>query len=101
MPENINEDTYKKICQEDIEFFGPPGPGERYISYLNPRGVHGVQTRFLIKVVSGNQAKHIDLIQAKAIMEYLRWCRDYRQQQDQQEHARQDQGTGQPDTPGK
>jgi hypothetical protein len=101
MPENIDDDTYNKICKEDLEFFGPPGPGERYISYRPPERVHRVQVRMLIKVVSGNQAKHIDLIQAKAIMEYLRWCRNYRQQQDQQKHAQNDQGTSQPDSPGK
>jgi hypothetical protein len=101
MPENIDDDTYNKICKEDLEFLGPPGPGERFISYRSPERAYGVQVRFLIKVVSGNQAKHFDLIQTKAIMEYLRWCRDHRQQQDQQEHSQQDQLPGQANSPRK
>jgi hypothetical protein len=85
MPENNDDEIYARICQEDLEFSGPPGPGERHISYrLTPaERTGGLDVRFLVKVVSGNHAKALNAIQAKAIMDLLRWCRDYRQQQEQ------------------
>jgi hypothetical protein len=94
MPGNsFDEETYARICREDLEFFGPPGPGEQHISYraTPEERTFGVDVRFMIKVVSGNHARHLDVIQTQAIMDYLRWCRDYRQQQEQKEHAGPDQ----------
>ena len=87
-----DDDNYARICQEDLEFSGPPGPGERHISYrLTPaERTGGLDVRFLIKVVSGDRARHIDALQAEAVMGLLRWCRDYRQQREQ---AGQDQAT--------
>jgi hypothetical protein len=55
MPETNDDDgTYARICQEDLEFFGPPGPGERHISYrLTPEErTGGLDVRFLVKAVS-------------------------------------------------
>jgi hypothetical protein len=97
MPENNDDDTYARICREDLEFFGPPGPGERYISYrLTPeQRPRGLDVRFLVKVVSGRQAKVRDAMQTEAIMDLLRWCRDYRQQHEQP----QDQGQDAPAVP--
>jgi hypothetical protein len=85
MPGNYDDETYEKICKEDLEFFGPPGPGERYISYwLDPdERPRGLNVRFLVKVVSGNHAKARDAMQAEAILALLRWSREYRQQHGQ------------------
>jgi hypothetical protein len=84
LPENNDDEAYEKICREDLEFFGPPRAGERYISYrLAPeQRPSGLDVRFMVRVVSGDQAKHIDAVQAKAIVDLLRWCRDHREQQE-------------------
>jgi hypothetical protein len=90
MPDNDDDDTYARICQGDAEFFGPPGADERRISYrLTPEErPSGLDVRFVVDVVSGDRAKHINAAQTKAIMDLLAWCRDYREQQEQ---AQQDQ----------
>jgi hypothetical protein len=98
-------------ADEDMDFFGPPRPDERFISYrLRPEErPDGLDVRYVVKVVSGDRAKEIDARQAKAMMDLLRWCRDYRQQQEQaaQDQAgppagpRPDQAATRPDAPQK
>ena len=74
---------------EDDDMFGPPGPGERVISYNLPRGKRpgGMKVRYKLKVISGARAKERDARQAEAILEVLRWIRDHPDQ-----HERADQG---------
>jgi hypothetical protein len=100
MPENDDDDPYARICQKDEEFSGPPGADERRISYrLTPEErPSGLDVRFVVNVVSGDRAKHIDAAQNKAIMDLLAWCRDYRQQQEQ---AQQDPAPPGPDQTGR
>jgi hypothetical protein len=83
MAEN-DDDAYAKICKEDLEYSGPPHPDERFISYrLDPEERPGkLNVRFVVRVVSGDRAKHIDADQAAAITDLLKWVREHREQQE-------------------
>lgn len=57
---------------DDMYFFGPPRPGERFITCTTPpdQPIGGMNVRYVIKVVSGERAQHIDARQADAVMDH-------------------------------
>src|SRR5690348_6987552 len=72
----------------DMYFYGPPRPDERFITHTTPpdQPVAGMNVRHVIKVVSGERAKHIDARQSEVIMDILRWYRQQREEQEQADH---------------
>jgi hypothetical protein len=53
----------------------------------------------IVKVVSGRHAKALNAIQAEAIAELLRWCRDHRPQHEHTQGHDQDQDQAVPAGP--
>ncbi len=72
-------------CQQDLEELRSRYPDDRFISYCLPPGKRPgrIKVRYIIRVASGDQAKHIDARQAKAIMDVPRWLHDHPEQHEQ------------------
>jgi hypothetical protein len=73
----------------DMRFFGPPHPGERLLSEM-AEPVAGMKVRYVLRVVSGERARQIDIRQAQVIMEVMQWLRDHPGQHQQPDPGREE-----------